>query len=243
MGGGRQRASLFSNFEIPSSPTDNLSIQQLMMATAANFRQEPGPQLQQLPFGVQPHNGLPQQPAPALVVASQLPPAAQVVREQAKPVKLEDKPVKLEAVKLESEMMDVDMYDDVLQCVYDDVDTKYDVVLLSKETDTVPPIPPARKQRTASVGRPAPPTPETETCPDPDPEKPLPDTPSKNFLSKLSVGNRKSSTVKELEEQKKREKAEKEAEKQREKEEKEREKALKKQEEQVSILMNHILGE
>ncbi len=202
-----RRQSLFSNFEIPSQPNENISIQQLMMSTSASSSQRPAVQ------------------QPSHVVQVNPVPLAEV-----KPVKLED------IVKDESEPMDLDvntLYDDVLQCVYDDVDTKYDTVQLMIE-EAMPPVPPARKQRPPeSISRPAPPTPETETEPEVEkPDKPLPDTPSKvpAILTKLAGGAKKSN-AKEIEEQKKKEKAEKEAEKLREKEEKEKEKERKKQEE------------
>ena len=202
-----RRESLFSNFEIPSQPNENISIQQLMMTTSTSSGQRPTVQ----------------QPSHVVQVNP-------VALAEVKPVKLED------IVKDESEPMDLDvntLYDDVLQCVYDDVDIKYDTVQLMIEEAT-PPVPPARKQRPPeSISRPAPPTPETETETEVEkPDKPLPDTPSKvpAILTKFAGGAKKSN-AKEIEEQKKKEKAEKEAEKLREKEEKEKEKERKKQEE------------
>ena len=74
-----------------------------------------------------------------------------------------------------SELMDVEdigaIYDDVMQCVYDDVDTKYDGIdFLS--TSNEPPVPPARKRITVHDTIPP-------TIPITDPDKPLPGTPSK----------------------------------------------------------------
>ena len=247
----RRRESLFSDFEIPSQPTQNVSIHQLMLTSSAISRQQQQQQQQVTNLATgQPQAVVVQQPQPVVAVhqpsgavkTTALPQQLQQVKIQAqalpapakasppvKPVSLEDKPVKTE-VKAEIELMDVDGYDDVLQIVYDDVDVKYDVIQLT-EPDVIPPVPPARKQRSAdSVGRPAPPTPETETSPEEDkPEKPLPETPSKVPAIFSKFGSKKN--AKELEEQKKKEKAEREAEKQREREEKEREKEAKKQEE------------
>ncbi len=78
------------------------------------------------------------------------------------------------------ESMDVDaLYDDVMQCVYDDVDTKYD--LIDHVDENPPPLPPARTStRTDDVPHEAPEL--------PSPEKPLPGTPSKlpTLLAKIS---------------------------------------------------------
>jgi hypothetical protein len=234
----RRRESLFSDFEIPSQPNENISIQQLMMTSVQQQQhqfQKSTPQQQQQ-----------QQQMMLTSIQQQQQLNSRMSREQVQPVLLADKPVKTEEIKNEIEHeiepMDLDvntLYDDVLQCVYDDVDTKYDSIDLI-QTDATPPVPPIRKQRCSeSVGRPAPPTPESETGQEPETlDKPLPDTPSKvpAILTKLAGGSKKNNSAKELEEQKKKEleeqkKKEKEAEKQREKEEKEKEKALKKQEE------------
>jgi hypothetical protein len=233
----RRRESLFSDFEIPSQPNENISIQQLMMTSVQQ-------QQQQQQF----QKSIPQQQQMMLTSIQQQQQQlhSRMSRENVQPVLLADKPVKTEEIKNEIEHeiepMDLDvntLYDDVLQCVYDDVDTKYDSIELI-QTEATPPVPPIRKQRCSeSVGRPAPPTPESETGPEPEKlDKPLPDTPSKvpAILTKLAGGSKKNNSAKELEEQKKKEleeqkKKEKEAEKQREKEEKEKEKALKKQEE------------
>ena len=267
----RRRESVLSDFDIPSSPTENVSIQQLMMTSSANLRQQlsqqqqlqllanhlaAGQQPQVVAVVQQPHAAVAQQPSAVMVIQQpaqqqqqqlqlqqrlqQLQPLAvqppAKTAQLVKPVLLADKPVKHEEVKTEIELMDIDAYDEVLQIVYDDVDTKYDVVQLAAP-ETTPPVPPVRRQRTAeSLTRPAPPTPETEKSPEE--EKPLPETPSKvpTILAKFSGSGKKN--AKEVEEQKKREKAEKEAErlrekeeKEREKEEREREKAAKKQEE------------
>ena len=243
-----RRQSLFSNFEIPNLPNQNMSIQQLMMTTANNNKelqlqkqqqqlmqqqqeqqqqQQQQQQQEQQQQQQQQHIQLQQQQQQQQQQHQQQQ-AAKLIRERGQPVSLADPPIKLEEVKGECEPMDLDtLYDDVLQCVYDDVDTKYDNILMAQEDSAEPPVPPVRKQRTAeSVGRPAPPTPDSENGPESDKvDKPLPDTPSKvpAILSKLAGGNKKTN-AKDIEEQKKREKAEKEAEKAREKEEKERKK-------------------
>jgi hypothetical protein len=75
----------------------------------------------------------------------------------------------------------VEVYDDVMQCVYDDVDTKYDVIAYNDV-----PLPPVRKR--------LPTNPVINTVPPTVPElnKPLPDTPSKMpFMSKLKSSDKK----------------------------------------------------
>ena len=70
--------------------------------------------------------------------------------------------------------MDVDaLYDDVMQCVYDDVDTKYDDLV-----EAAPPPPPVRMRQDSALN-----TPES-------PEKPLPGTPSKlpTLLAMMTPG-------------------------------------------------------
>jgi len=115
--------------------------------------------------------------------------------------------------------MDVDIgqiYDDVMQCVYDDVDVKYDDVNFM--TDTVePPVPPMRK-RGLSV--------------DNGIEKPLPGVPKNNIITKLAEKKNELMTAREkelerkriLEEQKRKEREELEEQKRKEREEKEKKK-------------------
>lgn len=126
-----------------------------------------------------------------------------------------------QGVNLDETVMDVDaLYDDVMQCVYDDVDTKYDCVDFSGAPPQIP-----TRQRKMSV--------EVELVTPTSPEKPLPGTPSKmpTIITKLTKKDADAiQKKKELEEQKKREKAEKEAEKQRQKDEKEKQKQREKEE-------------
>ncbi|XP_040576306.1 uncharacterized protein [Lepeophtheirus salmonis] len=86
--------------------------------------------------------------------------------------------------------MDIDLgllYDDVMQCVYDDVDVKYDGIDFTRS----PPVPPARKKVTSHISNSAaPPVPLVVDNKDGDDtdmkDKPLPETPSK-FKSILSA--------------------------------------------------------
>lgn len=117
------------------------------------------------------------------------------------------------------------LYDDVMQCVYDDVDTKYDGMDFT--TNEEPPVPPARKKM--------PPTTVTNTVPptpvvvDEEPLKPLPDTPSKMPAligklaeKKLAKDKDKDNKKKEQDELKKKEKAKEKEEKEKLKNEKKR---------------------
>lgn len=72
---------------------------------------------------------------------------------------------------------DTEVYDEVIPCVYDEVDTKYDSMDFSNE----PPAPPIRKRLPTNVVNTVPPTPIEE------PNRPLPQTPSKrpSLISKF----------------------------------------------------------
>lgn len=84
--------NLISDFEVPNEPTNNLSIQRLIMSTRNNQEQ------------------------------------ASIIIEEQKPVVLAD------ASPIEPMELDLgEMYDDVLQCVYDDVDVKYDDIQVKKQ--------------------------------------------------------------------------------------------------------------
>jgi len=125
--------------------------------------------------------------------------------------------------------LDLDqIYDDVMQCVYDDVDIKYDDVTLLMDQ---PPVPPQRRNK------------ELETNIDadiPDIDKPLPAAPRNNILTKLTEKKnemiiarekeieKKRKEREEIEEQKRKEKEEKERKKREEKEAKKREEEEKK---------------
>ena len=123
--------------------------------------------------------------------------------------------------------MDIDdvgaLYDDVMQVVYDDVDTKYDGMTFGDDED--PPLPPQRK-RNMSVDLQV------------DPDKPLPGTPSKlpTIITKITGGKKDPEAAqkkKEEEERKKREKKEaKERETKRKQEEAEKKKQDKKKAEE-----------
>jgi len=121
------------------------------------------------------------------------------------------------------EGLDLDIgqiYDDVMQCVYDDVDIKYDDVEILADQ---PPVPPLRK-KDVSI-EPA------------DIDKPLPAAPRNNILTKLTEKKNELMTAREKElEKKKKEKEELEEQRRKEREEKERkkkeEKEAKKKEEE-----------
>merc|ERR1711936_1526201 len=103
------------------------------------------------------------------------------------------------------------IYDDVMQCVYDDVDIKYDDVTLLMDQ---PPVPPTRRRETNIDA----------DIPDiPDIDKPLPAAPRNNILTKLT-GKKNEMLIareKELEREKKERKKKEEREaKKREEEEK-----------------------
>ena len=118
---------------------------------------------------------------------------------------------------IESLDMDIgQIYDDVMQCVYDDVDVKYDDMnLLTEQTEAPAPVPPLRR-RGLSV--------------DQGVEKPLPITPRNNIISKLAEKKNVLLTAREkelekkrlIDEQRKREKEEQEEQRRKEREEKER---------------------
>merc|ERR1719193_2638719 len=83
--------------------------------------------------------------------------------------------------------MDINqIYDDVMQCVYDDVDTKYDDVVLAAATPDFVPVPPTRKRGLSmdkiAMGAATPAGIEDDGL-----DKPLPTTPNKpSIISKLS---------------------------------------------------------
>merc|ERR1711874_895250 len=109
------------------------------------------------------------------------------------------------------EGLDLDIgqiYDDVMQCVYDDVDIKYDDVEILADQ---PPVPPLRK-KDVSI-EPA------------DIDKPLPAAPRNNILTKLTEKKNELMTAREKElEKKKKEMEELEEQRRKEREEKERKK-------------------
>jgi len=109
------------------------------------------------------------------------------------------------------EGLDLDIgqiYDDVMQCVYDDVDIKYDDVEILADQ---PPVPPLRK-KDVSI-EPA------------DIDKPLPAAPRNNILTKLTEKRNELMTAREKElEKRKKEKEELEEQRRKEREEKERKK-------------------
>ena len=121
------------------------------------------------------------------------------------------------------EGLDLDIgqiYDDVMQCVYDDVDIKYDDVEILADQ---PPVPPLRKKDVSIEP--------------PDMDKPLPAAPRNNILTKLTEKKNELMTARERElEKKKKEKEELEEQRRKEREEKERkkreEKEAKKKEEE-----------
>merc|ERR1712107_965020 len=104
------------------------------------------------------------------------------------------------------------IYDDVMQCVYDDVDIKYDDVEISMDQ---PPVPPTRRR-------------ETNIDADiviPELDKPLPAAPRNNILTKLTEKKNELMTAREKEmEKKRREREELEEQKRKEREEKEKKK-------------------
>merc|ERR1712152_12526 len=107
-------------------------------------------------------------------------------------------------------------YDDVMQCVYDDVDIKYDDVTLLMDQ---PPVPPQRRNK------------ELETNIDadiPDIDKPLPAAPRNNILTKLTEKKNEMIIAREKEIEKKRKERE-EIEEQKRKERKERKRKLKRE--------------
>merc|ERR1712038_1785967 len=111
------------------------------------------------------------------------------------------------------EGLDLDIgqiYDDVMQCVYDDVDIKYDDVEILADQ---PPVPPLRKKDVSIEP--------------PDIDKPLPAAPRNNILTKLTEKKNELMTAREKELEKKR----KEKEELEEQKRKEREKERKKKEE------------
>jgi len=105
------------------------------------------------------------------------------------------------------------IYDDVMQCVYDDVDIKYDDVTLLMDQ---PPVPPTRRRETNIDA----------DIPDiPDIDKPLPAAPRNNILTKLTGKKNEMLIAREKEmERKKKEKEELEEQRRKEREEKERKK-------------------
>ena len=112
------------------------------------------------------------------------------------------------------------IYDDVMQCVYDDVDIKYDDVEILADQ---PPVPPLRKKDVSIEP--------------PDMDKPLPAAPRNNILTKLTEKKNELMTAREKElEKKRKEKEEVEEQRRKEREEKERkkkeEKEAKKKEEE-----------
>jgi len=108
------------------------------------------------------------------------------------------------------------IYDDVMQCVYDDVDIKYDDVTMLMTTDQ-PPVPPTRRRETNI---------DADLIPDiPDIDKPLPAAPRNNILTKLTGKKNEMLIAREKEmERKKKEKEELEEQRRKEREEKERKK-------------------
>merc|ERR1719510_1996378 len=108
------------------------------------------------------------------------------------------------------EGLDLDIgqiYDDVMQCVYDDVDIKYDDVEILADQ---PPVPPLRKK---------------DVSMEPDIDKPLPAAPRNNILTKLTEKKNELMTAREKElEKKRKEKEELDEQKRKEREEKERKK-------------------
>jgi len=99
------------------------------------------------------------------------------------------------------------IYDDVMQCVYDDVDIKYDDVEILPDQ---PPVPPLRKK---------------DVSLEPDIDKPLPAAPRNNILTKLTEKKNELMTAREKElEKKRKEKEELDEQKRKEREEKERKK-------------------
>jgi len=128
-------------------------------------------------------------------------------------------PVETEPAPVPMDTLDMDIgqiYDDVMQGVYDDVDVKYDDVNLVTD-QAEPPVPPMRK-RGLSV--------------DHGIEKPLPGVPKNNIITKLAEKKNELLTAREkdlekkkmLEEQKRKEREEMEEQKRKEREEKERKK-------------------
>merc|ERR1711953_1079069 len=127
-----------------------------------------------------------------------------------------------------SDSLDLDIgqiYDDVMQCVYDDVDIKYDDVEILNDQ---PPVPPLRKK---------------DVSIEPDIDKPLPAAPKNNILTKLTEKKNELMTAREKElEKKRKEKEELEEQRRKEREEKERKKkeekeAKKKEEEEKKAKM------
>jgi len=121
------------------------------------------------------------------------------------------------ATPVPMDTLDMDIgqiYDDVMQCVYDDVDVKYDDVNLITDQGE-PPVPPMRK-RGLSV--------------DNGVDKPLPGVPKNNIITKLAEKKNELLTAREkeqekkrlIEEQKKKEREELEEQKKKEREEKEK---------------------
>ena len=113
-------------------------------------------------------------------------------------------------------MEDLDIgqiYDDVMQCVYDDVDIKYDDVTLLMDQ---PPVPPTRRRETNI---------DADIPDSPDIDKPLPAAPRNNILTKLTGKKNEMLIAREKElERKKKEKEELEEQRRKEREEKERKK-------------------
>ena len=103
------------------------------------------------------------------------------------------------------------IYDDVMQCVYDDVDIKYDDVTLLMDQ---PPVPPTRRRET-NIDADIPDIAELD--------KPLPAAPKNNILSKLAEKKNDMLIAREKEmERKKKEREEMEEQKRKEREEKEK---------------------
>ena len=105
------------------------------------------------------------------------------------------------------------IYDDVMQCVYDDVDIKYDDVTMLLTAEQ-PPVPPTRRQRETNI--------DADIA---ELDKPLPAAPRNNILTKLTEKKNEMMTVREKElERKKKEREELEEQKRKEREEKEKKK-------------------
>merc|ERR1712012_371827 len=120
------------------------------------------------------------------------------------------------------------IYDDVMQCVYDDVDVKYDDVTMLMDQ---PPVPPLRRNK------------ELETNIDADIiaeiDKPLPAAPKNNILTKLTEKKNELLIAREKEIEKKRKEKE-EIEEQRRKEKEEEDKKAKEEQKMKSSLFQRL---
>jgi len=130
-------------------------------------------------------------------------------------VQVLEEPTSATPIPMDTLDMDIgQIYDDVMQCVYDDVDVKYDDVNLITD-QAEPPVPPMRK-RGLSV--------------DHGIEKPLPGVPKNNIITKLAEKKNELLTAREkelekkrlLDDQRKKEREEVEEQKRKEREEKEK---------------------